>query len=56
MKEGYPVRITRGDTGATIEVVKAEERSVLGSEFRPPLGFSAKTLQEMIGPQKLRKQ
>jgi len=48
--EGYPVRtVDRGGRGGTVEVVKAESRTVQASEFQPPPGFARKTLQEMMG-------
>ena len=47
--EGYPVRaVDRGGRGGTIEVVKAESRTLPESEFQPPPGFARKTLQEMM--------
>jgi hypothetical protein len=48
--EGYPVKtIMRGGSGATVEVVKADSRSVPASEFQPPANFTRQTLKEMMG-------
>lgn len=48
--EGYPVRtVSRGGGGGTMEVVKAESRSIPAAEFQPPAGFARKTLREMMG-------
>ncbi len=48
--EGYPVRtVDQASGGATVEVVKAESRSVPAAEFQPPAGFARQTLQEMLG-------
>ncbi len=48
--EGYPVRtVDRGGSGATIEVVKMETRTVPAAEFQPPPGFTRKMLREMMG-------
>lgn len=50
--EGYPVRtVVPGAGGATVEIVKAESRSVPATEFQPPAGFARKTLREMMGQQ-----
>jgi hypothetical protein len=50
VSEGYPVRIVdRGGSGGTIEVLKAETRTVPASEFQPPTGFERKTFREMMG-------
>lgn len=50
--EGYPVRtVVPGADGATVEIVKAESRSVPATEFQPPAGFARKTLREMMGQQ-----
>jgi len=47
--EGYPVRtVHRSDGGVTMEVVKAENRSIPTAEFQPPAGFVKKTLREMM--------
>ena len=47
--EGYPVRtVHRSDGGVTMEVVKAESRSIPAAEFQPPAGFVRKTLREMM--------
>ena len=47
--EGYPVRtVHRSDGGVTMEVVKAESRSIPAAEFQPPAGFVRKTLLEMM--------
>ena len=49
--EGYPVRtIDHGGSDVTVEVVKAENKSVAATEFQPPSGFARKTLQEMVAP------
>lgn len=49
MREGYPVRtVDRGGSGTTMEVVKADSRSVAVSEFQPPPNFAAKTLADMM--------
>lgn len=49
VSEGYPVRIVdRGGSGGTIEVLKAETRTVPASEFQPPAGFAKKTFREMM--------
>jgi hypothetical protein len=49
VREGYPVRtVDRGGSGTTMEVVKADSRSVPASEFQPPTNFTAKTLTEMM--------
>jgi len=45
--EGYPVRMV--SHGTTIEVVKAESRSVPAAEFLPPAGFAPKTIRDMMG-------
>jgi hypothetical protein len=46
--EGYPVRIVGSGGGReTIEVVKAESKSVPATEFQPPAGFTRKPL---LGP------
>lgn len=47
MNEGYPVRIVRPDNKRTVEVVKAETRTVPASEFQPPSGFRATPLRDM---------
>lgn len=47
--EGYPVRVVSRTAGVTVEVVKAESRSVPAAEFQPPAGFARKTLKEMTG-------
>jgi len=48
--EGYPVRtVHRSDGGVTMEVVKAESRSIPAAEFQPPAGFTKKTLRDMMG-------
>ena len=46
--EGYPVR-TVDPGGVTIEVVKAESRTIPAAEFQPPAGFARKTLRDMMG-------
>jgi hypothetical protein len=51
VKEGYPVRIVdRGGGGTTIEVVKAEQRTVPAAEFQPPAGFTRKSFRELMEP------
>jgi hypothetical protein len=47
INEGYPVRIVHPDDQRTVEVVKAEPRTVPDSEFQPPAGFSATPLRHM---------
>ena len=48
-KEGYPVRtVDRNSGGRTIEVVRAEHRTVPLEEFQPPSGFIRKTLLELM--------
>lgn len=46
--EGYPVRTVAGQGAMTVEVVRAESRSVAATEFQPPAGFARKTLQELM--------
>jgi hypothetical protein len=48
-EEGYPVRTVDTGTGATVEVVKAQNRSVTVTELGPPAGFAKKSLQELMG-------
>jgi hypothetical protein len=45
--EGYPARTVHRSGGSTVEVVKAEKRTVPATEFQPPAGFVRKTLLEM---------
>jgi hypothetical protein len=53
VSEGYPVRtVDRAGSGATMEVVKAEHRAVLASEFQPPADFTAKKLTDVMGREK----
>jgi hypothetical protein len=48
--EGYPVRtVHQSDGRVTVEVVKAETRTVPATEFQPPAGFTKKTLRDMMG-------
>jgi hypothetical protein len=48
--EGYPVRtVLTGSGGITIEVLKAETRTIPAAEFLPPAGFARKTLREVLG-------
>lgn len=48
--EGYPVRTVHRDGGdITVEVVKAESRTVPATEFQPPTGFAKKPFREMMG-------
>ena len=51
VNEGYPVRtVHRGGGGSvTVEVVKAESRTVPVAEFQPPATFARKTIQELLG-------
>ncbi len=50
LNEGYPVRtVILSGGGGTIEVIKAETRTLPASEFQPPAGFARKTLQEAMG-------
>ncbi len=47
--EGYPVRtVDRSGSGGTVEVVKAEIRTIPAAEFQPPPSFARKTLREMM--------
>ena len=46
--EGYPVRTVDRDGKTTMEVVKAESRTVSASEFQPPANFTKKTLSDMM--------
>jgi hypothetical protein len=49
VREGYPVRtVDLGGSGTTMEVVKADSRSVPASEFQPPPNFAAKTLADLM--------
>ncbi len=48
--EGYAVKtVDRSGSGSSVEVTKAEARSLPASEFRPPAGFARKDLSEMMG-------
>lgn len=48
-KEGYPVKtVNKAKGGTTVEVVKAESKTVPATEFQPTPGFKQKTLQEMM--------
>lgn len=48
--EGYWVRtVDRSGSGGTVEVVKAEIRTIPAAEFQPPPSFARKTLREMMG-------
>jgi len=47
--EGYPVRTVADQGALTVEVVRAESRSVATGEFQPPAGFARRTLREMMG-------
>jgi hypothetical protein len=48
--EGYPVKtVDRREGTTTVEVVKAESRSVPASEFQPPVNFARQTLNETMG-------
>lgn len=48
--DGYPVRtVDRSGSGETVEVVKAESRTIPAAEFQPPAGFARKTLRETMG-------
>jgi len=49
VSEGYPVRtVDRGGSGTTVEVIKAESRSIAPLEFQPPANFTRKTLKETM--------
>lgn len=53
-REGYPVR-TVDHTGGkeaktTVEVVKAEQKTIPATEFQPPAGFTSKTFPQMTKP------
>jgi len=49
VSEGYPVRtVDRGGSGTTVEVIKAESRSIPSLEFQPPADFTRKTLKETM--------
>lgn len=49
VSEGYPVRtVDRGGSGNTVEVTKAESRSIPPSEFQPPANFTRKTLKDTM--------
>jgi len=49
VSEGYPVRtVDRGGSGTTVEVIKAESRSIPPVEFQPPANFTRKTLKETM--------
>jgi hypothetical protein len=41
--------VDRSGGGGTVEVVKAESRTVPAAEFQPPAGFARKTFREMMG-------
>lgn len=48
--EGYAVRtVDRTGTPTTVEVVRAEKRTVRDAEFQAPAGFARRTLREMLG-------
>ncbi len=47
--EGYPVRTVNRGSDITIEVVKAQTRSVPAAELQPPVGFAKKTFRETMG-------
>src|SRR5438309_12051570 len=46
--EGYPVRTVYAGSGRTVEVVKAESRSVPATEFQAPPGFERNSLREIM--------
>ena len=47
--EGYPVRtVDRHGSGTTVEVTKAENRSVPAAEFQPPANFTRQNLKDMM--------
>lgn len=47
--EGYPVRtVDRGGSGGTVEVTKAETRTIPVSEFQVPPDFTATSLSDMM--------
>jgi hypothetical protein len=48
--QGYPVRTVTAGGGPTVEVVKAESRSVPAGEFAPPAGFARQPLAQFMGP------
>ena len=49
VSEGYPVKtVDRGGSGTTVEVIKAESRSIPSLEFQPPANFTRKTLKETM--------
>jgi hypothetical protein len=48
LREGYPVRIVAVDGSYKNEVVKAENRSIPGTEFQPPASFVRKTFRETL--------
>ena len=49
VREGYAVRtVDRGGSGTTVEVIKAESRSIPSLEFQPPANFIRKTLKETM--------
>lgn len=46
--EGYSVKtVDKTGDGATVELIKAESRTLAASEFQPPAGFARKALKEM---------
>lgn len=48
--EGYAVKtVDRSGSGSSVEVTKAEARSLPASEFQPPADFARKDLNEMMG-------
>ncbi len=51
VNEGYPVRTVHrgGGSSVTVEVVKAESRTVPMAEFQPPATFTRKTIRELLG-------
>jgi len=49
VSEGYPMRtVDRGGSGSTVEVIKAESRTIPPLEFQPPANFTRKSLKETM--------
>jgi hypothetical protein len=46
--EGYPVRTVADQGAMTVEVVRAESRTVPAGEFQPPAGFARRSLADMM--------
>ncbi len=47
--EGYAVRTVERQSGASVEVIRAESRKVSDEEFQAPAGFARTTLSKMLG-------